>query len=192
MADISNIADLQPVEQLNLSNYKSAVGGFQLPKAGIYTVQAPANFPTTAWSRAGSGALQAQIDPTIVGPTNEGFTVRFTKVSAKTFDRSGTIVSYMGDYLLANGYQGEVPGDPQTLANLVEATAGRTYQVELDWEARHRPTNFSVKGMRNFPKNKETGEYQSWIEHPTEKDADGAPLRLRANVVVRRYLPATS
>lgn len=190
MADISGISGLQPVEQLNLDVYKSAVGGFQLPKAGIYTVQAPPNFPSTAFSGSGSGALQAQVDPTIVGPTNEGFTVRFTKVSAKTFERSGTQVSYMGDYLKANGFTGIVPGDPQALANLVEGTAGRTYQVELDWEANHRPTGFKLRGMRNFPKDKATGEYQTWIEHPSEKDAEGNPLRLRANVVVRRYIPA--
>lgn len=189
MADISGLSGLQPVEPLNLDIYKEASSGFTMPPAGIYPLRAPDSFPATAFRATQKGALSAQIDPTIASGPFEGTVVRFQRVSASTFERGGTKVSFMGDYLKANGLRGEVPGDPQVLANLVESTAGRTYQAELDWEARHQASGFQVKGMRNFPKDSE-GKYQPWIQHPTEKDADGNPLRLRANLVIRRFISA--
>lgn len=189
MADISGLSGLQPVEQINLDIYKDASSGFQMPTAGIYNLRAPESFPATSFRATQKGALSAQVDPTIVDGPFEGTVVRFARVSASTFERGGTKVSFMGDYLKANGLRGEVPGDPQVLANLVEATAGRTYQGELDWEARHNASGFSVKGMRNFPKGAD-GAYQPWVNHPTEKDAEGEPLRLRANLVIRRFISA--
>lgn len=187
-ADISQIGNLQPVQPLDMDTYPEQKSGFQLPKAGRYTVRAPESFPQTAFGATKAGALSAQIDPTIVGPTNEGFTVRFTKISAKTYERNGIPVSQFGDYLRATGVTGTIPGDAQGLAEAVERTAGAVYDVELDWEARHTPTGFQVKGMRNFPSDG-NGGHQSWVTHPTEKDDQGNPLRLRANVVVRRYIP---
>lgn len=186
MADISALGVLEPAAPLDLNQYKSATG-FQMPKAGRYTLRSRDSFDATAFSRTRAGQLQADIAPTIVGPTNEGQQIRFCKVSAKTFERSGQQVSYIGDYLKACGVTGEVPADPQEIANLVESTAGRVFEADLDWEANHYPTGFQVKGMRNFPSDG-NGGFQSWVTHPTEKDADGSPLRLRANLTIRRYI----
>lgn len=126
-----------------------------------------------------------------MGPTNEGYTIRFTDVSAKVFDRNGQPASMVGDYLKAVGESGAVPGDPQEIANLVERTAGRTFKIYGDWEARHTASGFKLKGMNKFPRDPKTGDIQPWIQHPSEKDADGQPLRLRANFVVSRYIAAS-
>jgi len=186
--DISALGQLAPSEAMDLDRYKSASGGaFQMPKAGEYVLRAPDQFTAENFTATRAGNLQAQIDPTITGPTNEGFQLRRQKFSAKTFDRDGQTVSYLGDYLKACGVTGEVPSDPADLANAIANTAGRTYRAYCDWEANHYQTGFSVKGMRNFPKDA-NGEYQSWVMHPTEKDADGSPLRLRCNLVIKRFI----
>lgn len=189
MVDISSLGNLQPAEPLDLNLYKSA-SGFQLPKAGEYTLRAP-DFTEASFSPTKAGQLQAQLDPTIVGPSNEGFQLRRQKFSAKVFERSGSKVSYLGDYLKACGMTGEVPSDPQELANAIASTSGRTYQAYCDWEANHYPSGFSVKGMKNFPSDG-NGGHQSWTVHPTEKDADGQPLRLRANLTIKRFMAADS
>ena len=190
-ADISSLGNLNSAEPLDLDLYKDASAGFDLPKAGIYTLRAPDSFPSTSFGATRNNDLSAQIDPTIVGPTNEGFNIRFTKVSAKAFKRSGVTVSQIGDYLRACGRTGAVPAEPQALADAIAETAGRVYQAELDWRAYNKNTGFQVEGMKNFPKTA-TGEPQSWIEDPTDKDENGAPVRLRANLSVRRYLPASN
>lgn len=196
MADISSLGGLAPVDTLDGDTYKTQSVGFTMPKAGRYTLRSPESFPATAFGKTQAGNLSIQIDPTIVGPTSEGLTVRFTKISAKVFERGpGNKVSQVGDYLKAVGYQGNVPGDPQEIANLVEQTAGAQYEAVLEWEARHSASGFKVKGMRNFPSDG-NGGYQSWVNHPTETTLDGegkqVPLRLRANLVVDRYIPRTN
>lgn len=189
MANISALGDLLPVDSLDLDNYKTqSTGTFVMPKAGRYTVQAPESFPETAFSATRAGFLSIDISPRILAPSNENFQMRYVKVSAKPFERQGTKVSQVGDYLRAVGYTGKIPGEPQEIANLVEQTAGATFEVILDWEARHGATGYSVKGMSNFPK-MEDGSHQQWVNHPTEKDAEGNPLRVRANIVVRAFVP---
>ena len=190
-ADISALGNLNSAEPLDFELYADAKAGFDLPKAGVYTLRAPDSFPSTSFGATNAGYLSAQIDPTIMGPTNEGFNIRFTKVSAKSFKRSGVTVSQLGDYLRACGRAGAIPGEPQAQADAVAETAGRVYQAELDWRAYNKNTGFQVEGMKNFPK-LANGEHQSWIEDPQEKSEDGTPVRLRANLSVRRYLPASS
>lgn len=186
MIDISALGQLQPSEPLDLNLYKSASSGFQLPKAGEYFLRAP-EFSAENFSKTRAGNLLVQIDPTIVGPSNEGFELRRQRFSAKTFDRDGAQVSYLGDYLKACGFTGEVPGDAQLLADLVATTSGLVYNAYCDWEANHYATMYSVKGMTRFPSDG-NGGYQSWTTHPTEKDADGSPLRLRANLGIKRFI----
>lgn len=191
MVNISELGNLQPVETIKLdSSYKSASTGFIMPQAGRYTVQSPESFQDSSFGATKAGNLSVTLDPTIVGPTNAGTKLRFVKVSAKPFPRDGGMVSQVADYLRAVGFTGEVPGDPQALADLVAQTGGAQYEAVIDWEARHAATNFTVKGMRNFPSDG-NGGHQSWVNHPTEKDAEGKPLRLRANLVVARYIPRT-
>jgi hypothetical protein len=186
LADLSALGTLNPVETLDLTDgiYEDAQqSAFRLPEAGTYTVIAPDSFPSTAFTRTKAGALSIDISPTIVGPKNEGFKTRFIKVSAKTFDRKGKKVSQLGDYLRATGFQG-ILRDEQDQADAVEQTAGKTYTMKLDWSAYHGPTGFRLEGMTKFPKN-EDGTYQSWVNHPTEKDPEtGAPIRVRANLAL--------
>jgi hypothetical protein len=192
MADISALGTLVTAEPVDLDNYKDQRGPARgLPKAGVYTVRAPESFPAEAFGATQKGYLKIQVDPTIVGPTNEGYTIRYTSISAKPFDRDGSQVSQVGDYLRGLGIRAKITGDPQELADLVESTAGATYEVYADWVAEHRGSGFKLKGMKNFPTDA-AGEPQSWIEHPSEKDAEGHPLRLRANLVVSRFIPASN
>ncbi len=193
MADISALGNLNSAEPLNLDMYADVkTGGVSLPPAGRYTVRAPETFPATAFGRTNAGYLSAQIDPTIVGPSNEGYTIRFTKVSAKTFRRKGSDepVSQIGDYLRAVGVAGSVDGEPQAQADAIEQTANRVYEVEVDWRAYNKATQFVLEGMRNFPKDA-SGSHLPWCVDPGAKDAEGNPQRLRANLVVTKFIPAT-
>jgi hypothetical protein len=190
MVDISALGNITSTEPLDLPQYKDAQE-FRLPKAGRYTVQAPTEFPPTTFGKTQAGFLSAQVDPTIVGPTNEGFQIRFVRISAKTWEdkKSGVKVSQLGRYLRATGRTTPVGGDPQEQANAVEQTAGAVYQVDVDWRARNNNTGYTVEGMKNFPSDG-NGGHQSWIEDPTDVDENGSPVRLRANLVVTRFLAA--
>jgi hypothetical protein len=194
MADISHLGSLQPVEQLDLSNYsENKRSTFRLPEKGTYTVQAPDGFPAEAFTRTKKGALLVDISPTILGPAHEGFGLRRQRVSATAFQRDGKWVSMVGDYLIANGVRTALH-DEQAIADAVEATAGRTYSVDLDWLAEDYASGFKVKGMENFPKNAD-GTYQSWVNHPTEKvvnerTGEVEPKRVRAYINIVRFNPS--
>jgi hypothetical protein len=188
IADISALGEMKPVEPLDLENYADNKEFSALPKAGRYTVQAPSEFPQAAFGRTQAGSLSIQVDPTILGPTNEGYTLRFTKVSAKTFKRSGVTVSQVGDYLRATGFRGKLPTE-QDQADAVEQTANSTYQVDVDWRAYNKSTKFSLEGMERFPSDG-NGGHLPWCEDPNEKDEQGNPVRLRANLNVVRFIPA--
>lgn len=192
MADLSRLSNLNPTEPLTLDDTYQDATGFELPPAGEYIVRAPETFPTEAFGVSNSGALTVQIDPTILGPTGEGFTIRYARVSAKQFDRKGTKASQLGDYLRACGVTGTF-NTPQDQANAVEQTASKPYRVELDWRVYKKMSDgseFKVDGMRNFPTNG-NGGYLPFVVHPTEKDEKGNPLRLRANLQIKRYIAAT-
>lgn len=188
MADISALGTLAPVEPIDLDTYQDAREAAPLPVKGRYTVRAPESFPATAFGATKAGALSVQVDPTIVGPTNEGYTIRFTKVSAKVFRRSGVPASQAGDYLRACGLRGKL-SDPQAIADAVEQTANRTYEVEVDWRAYNKNTQFSIEGMERFPSDG-NGGHLPWIDDPVDKDQDGNPVRLRANLSVTRFIAA--
>ena len=188
MPDISGLGTLQTTEPLDLPQYKQTQE-FRLPRKGRYILRSPESFPATAFGATREGYLSAQIDPTIVGPTNEGFKVRFTYLSAKQYRQSGQMVSQIGLYLKACGINSRVEGTPQEQADAIEKTAGSTFRADLDWVAENRATGFKLRGMENFPK-LESGDYQSWVEDPNEKNEDGTSKRLRANLVVSRYVAA--
>ena len=203
MADISALGNLNPAEPLDLDIYKSAQEGPSLPRKGRYVVKAPESFPPTAFGATRAGFLKVSVDPQIVGPTNEGYTLRFTSVSSKPFKRSGMSVSQLGDYLKATGLTSTIAGDPQSQANAVERTANATYQVDIDWRAYNKNTGFQVEGMEHFPSDG-NGGHQPWTVDPNDFETDesgvvvkdaktGKPVnkRLRANAVVVRYV-ATS
>ena len=187
MADISALGTLQAVEMLDLDNYKDVSEAAPLPKAGRYTVRAPESFPSAAFGRTRAGALSVQVDPTIIAPSNEGYQIRYTKISAKPFKRGGVTVSQVGDYLRANGFKGKLTSEKEII-DAVESTVNRTYEVQVDWRAYNKNTGFSLEGMENFPSDG-NGGHQPWCEDPEAKDENGNPQRLRANLVVDRYVP---
>jgi len=190
MADISALGQLNSSEPLDLDKYVDAKGGGGIPPAGEYVVRAPDAFPAEAFGKTRNGDLSAQVDPTIVGPAHEGYTLRFTKVSAKFFPRKDSMASQLGDYLRACGVRGTIPGSPQAQADAVEATAGRTYKVYADWRARNRNTGFEVKGMKNFTPDG-NGGYLPYVTDPGDVDPEtGEPRRLRANLEVVRFIAA--
>lgn len=191
MADISTLGNMQPVEPLDLDTYAdNKESNFSLPSKGRYTVRAPESFASTAFGRTKAGSLSAQVDPVIVGPTSEGYVLRFTKVSAKPFKRQGITVSQLGDYLRAVGIKGRLT-DEQAQADAVEQTANAIYQVDVDWRAYNKNTGFSVEGMERFPSDGNGGHLPVY-EDPIDKDEEGKPVRLRANLTVTRYIPATA
>ena len=192
MADLSSLGNLAPVETLDVDEtyVPAKESTFRLPAKGEYTLRAPESFPTEAFGTTKAGHLSVQIDPTIVGPTNENFQLRFQKVSAKPFERGGVKVSQAGDYLRANGFSGRLTS-VQDIADAVEATAGNTYKAQLDWRAYNSQTGFQVEGMEKFPK-LEDGSHQSWIEDPTSpEDADGKRTRVPARLFIRRFIAAS-
>ena len=192
MADISALSGLQAGEPLEGADYPDANEPQPLPKKGRYVVQAPASFPDTSFGTTKAGFLQATIDPTIVGPSNEGANIRFSRVSAKVFKRKGRNVSQVGDYLRACGVPVPTDGDPAKLADAVEQTAGRNYQVDLDWEVYDGKGEqpFEVKGMENFPADG-NGGHQPYVVNPYRKDDAGEPVLLRANVRIQRFIAAS-
>jgi hypothetical protein len=188
MADLSHLGNLNPTEPLDLENYadnKESV--FRLPAKGRYTLQAPDTFPAAAFQRTKANNLSIQIDPTIVGPTNEGFQLRFTNISAKPFARDGKTVSQVGDYLRACGFKGTLRNE-QEIADAIEITAGTVYEAKLDWRA-YSKSGFQLQGMERFPKLPD-GSYQSWVPDPTLKNEDGSALRVRAKLIIDRFIPA--
>lgn len=203
MADISALTNLQATDPIDLSIYADAKEAPPLPRKGRYVVQAPPRFDAGAFGATGEGYLSAQVDPIIVGPKNEGYLIRFTRVSAKLFDRGKAKASQLGDYLRSTGIQSGTLSTPQQQANVVEQTAGRTYQVDGDWEVYCKGCKWRLKGEEVFPK-KEDGSPSEYTECPTclapadasgnvPLDEKGNPkhLRLRANFRVVKFVPAS-
>lgn len=184
MADIGHLGGLQEVEPLDLENYEdNRKSTFQLPQKGLYTLQAPDSFPQAAFGRTKAGSLLVQIDPTIVGPTNAGYNLRFIKISGKTYKRGEKNASQIGDYLRATGFKGLLKSE-QDQADAVEQTAGTTYEAHLDWRAYNSKTGFSLEGMDRFPR-QENGEPQPWVEDPVEKNPEtGKPVRVWARLFI--------
>lgn len=186
MADLSRLNNLKETEPLNVGDDYPATRAskFQLPPKGEYTLQAP---PITdeSFGETKAGYLSAQIDPTIVDGPFTGFQLRYQKVSAKPFDRSGIKVSQAGDYLRACGFNGNL-ASVQDIADAVQQTEGTNYRAILDWRAYHT-SGFELEGMERFPKNPD-GTHQSWIEVPGVKDDEGNPARAMARLFIRKFI----
>ncbi len=186
ISDISALGELKPIEPLDLDNYKDNQELPSLPQPGVYTFQAPENFTFTRSQK--SGAILAQIDPKIVGPTNEGYTVRFVKISAKEFKRGQKPVSQIGDYLRSVGVSGKPSTEPE-LIEAVEQTANRTFQAEVEWKVWNKATQTEVLGMDKFPSDGKGGHEPYY--YTGEKDENGNAIRLRANLTIVRFIPNT-
>src|SRR3990167_3777405 len=193
MASIGNLS-VQPTETVDISSAYPVSTGRRFPNKGWYTLRTTDAFTEESFTPNKAGtALTFQIDPTIVGPTNEGYQLKYNsgRISAKTYqrtDRSGksATVSQLSDFLKASHYNGVVPGDAQAQADLVEQQAGSTFDALLDWRAWDPSTQTEIKGMENFPKNA-AGEYVPYVESATETDDDGKAKRIWANLEIVRF-----
>lgn len=191
MADISSLGNLAPSEPLNLDIYADVTASRPFPRKGRYTLRAPESFPAEAFGSTKAGSLSVQIDPTIVGPTNEGFTLRFIRVSGKAFERKGIKVSQIGDYLRSCGVRGQLT-TAQDQADAVEQTANLTYDAGIDWRVYGKGhgeggQDFVLEGMENFPSDGKGG-YLPYVPSPTKVDeVTGEPIMLRANLVITRF-----
>ena len=192
--DISALGNLAPVQPLDLSVIpeQPARKEFSFPKAGVYEVRAPESFPSEAFTPTQNGSWGARVDPVVVGPTNEGFEVRYQRIypTVYTDPRTGLETSSVAQYLQAFGITEKLDGTAQQAIDLIASTAGKTAKAYLQWEIRHAASGFKLRGMKQFPKGI-NGEPQPWAEHPDEtlKGEDGQRLRLRANVFISRWIP---
>ena len=191
--DISALGNLAPVAPLDLSVVppQQEKKSFSFPQAGVYEVRAPESFPSEAFTPTQAGSWGARVDPTVVGPTNEGFEVKYQRIypTVYTDPRTGLETSSVAKYLQAFGITEKLDGTAQQAIDLIASTAGQTAKAYLNWEIDHRATGFKLRGAKNFPM--VGGVRQSWVEHPDEsvKGEDGQRLRLRANAVISSWIP---
>src|SRR6267154_804625 len=169
MADISALGGLNPVEPLDLENYADTKDFVALPKKGRYTVQAPGEFPQAAFGRSNAGALTAQVDPTIMGPSNEGYRIRFIKPSAKTYKRGGVTVSQVEEDWKA--YRKRTDGSALSLEGM---------------------ENFPSDGKGGYlPYVDDTQDYvldEATGERVTDAEGNALHPRVRANLFVSRFV----
>lgn len=177
--DISQL-NLDTPDQIDWDQYQG-VGtgtGKPIPAAGTYTVVTPDNIEYDAKD----GKLIAKLDPLkVIGPTNAGYEVRFTRISTKKY--SNRNASPAGDYFKAHGLQTR-PASQQDYLDAFQSTLGRPFQVDLDWEAYDKETRETIaKSMADFPDDGQGGK-QRFIVNPATGN------KVWANVRVKRYRPA--
>lgn len=193
--DISSL-NLKQLDPVDYDKYETSSGPSAPPHAGRYTGRAPENIE---FSAGGDGQLIAALDPiTIVGGERDGYPVRFTRISNKrpVSKKTGTAQNrtIMDDYLHANGVNA-APQSHEEYAQLVEATAGRTFEFEGDWEVYSKTLRTTVlRGEASFPLN-EDGSHNPTIRlrngvmvtDGTQQDSDEV---LRANFRITRFISA--
>lgn len=193
MADISGLQNLQAGEPLDWDQYPDAQEAPNPPGKGRYIVQAPSSF---TFGSTKAGFLSAQIDPVIVGPSEagKGYVCRFTKISAKPFNRGKLKVSQLGDYLRATlGAAAPRPSSPQEQAEAVEQTANRTYQIDGDVEAYCKGCQRTIaKGEAavRARAGQADGPVPAWVPCDQCKDEHGDPQNARVNFKVDRFIAA--
>ncbi len=193
MSSISELGALMQAEPVDMSEL--APKGPAFPRKGRYTLRVPETLdPDFTFGSTQAGYLKATIDPTIVGPSNEGYTVRFVRLSAKVynekFGESGTRkTSQIANFLASTGDKSTLTGDPDQAVALVLGTAGKEFAAQLDWSAYNKRTGVSVEGMENFPSDGQGG-HLPWILDEGDLDDKGKPKRIRANIYVRRFYAA--
>ena len=195
MASIGDFS-IAPTEAVDIAaTYPARTGGRKFPNKGWFTLRVTDNFTSESFKpNKANTALTFQIDPTIVGPSNEGYQLKFNsgRISAKTYQRTdkGTgeskTVSQLSDFLRAAGYSGVVPGDSQEQANLVEQQAGKTFDALLDWRAYDPSTGREVAGMENFPSDG-NGGYRPYLESDTQTDEQGRAKKIWAALEIRSF-----
>ncbi len=189
---ISELGNLQASEPVDLT--EQAPKGPALPSKGRYTLRVPELDPAFTFSSTQAGFLSASLDPTIVGPTNDGYQVRYVKLSAKTYretvgeDGSRT-TSQIANFLAACGDKRTLSGEPEQAVEAVLEQSGKEFTAQLDWRAYNKRTGEATEGMENFPSDGQGG-YLPWIVDEADLDEKGRPKRIRANIYVRRFYAA--
>ena len=193
MADISALGQLAPSAPLDIDLYVESSQKRSFPVKGRYTLRAPEQF---VFGKTAAGNLSAQVDPTIVGPTNEGFALKYQRVSAKSWaQKSGLPTSQVGQYLAATGRKGNLSAEPQEVADAIEQTANLTYDAYIDWRLYAKGHGqdgqpLVIEGMENFPQRAD-GTYIPYVDSPTQKVEKGNPVRRWANLVITRFIAPT-
>lgn len=190
---ISELGNLKVSEPVDLSEL--APKGPAFPRKGRYTLRVPEDLdPTFTFGSTQAGYLSATIDPTVTGPSNGGYTVRFVRMSAKTYrekvgeDGSRT-TSQIANFLAACGDKRTLTGDPEETVAAILEQSGKEFHAQLDWRAYNKRTGEAVEGMENFPSDGQGG-YLPWVLDNEDLDEKGKPKRIRANIFVRRFYPA--
>lgn len=189
---ISELGNLQAAEPVDMSEL--APKGPAFPRKGRYTLRVPELDPAFTFGSTQAGFLSATIDPTIVGPSNEGYQVRFVKLSAKTYrekvgeDGSRT-TSQIANFLASCGDKSTLSGDPEQAVEAVLGTQGKEFTAQLDWRAYNKRTGEATEGMENFPSDGQGG-HLPWVLDEEDLDDKGRPKRIRANIFVRRFYAA--
>lgn len=189
MVDVSSLGLSEP-DQLNWDAYEEGGQSKPLPPAGRYKVVAPAEFKEANFTKGNKGQLVVFTDPTIADGPHKGYQARFQRASTTKYsNREG---SPLGDYFKAHGMKVK-PTSNAEYVNAVLQTAGRGYEIDVDWNAYDKDTKFSLDGMTKFPK-QEDGTFQPWVNHPTATEADPykpgetRPKRVWANLTIKRYV----
>jgi hypothetical protein len=190
---ISDLGNLQPADPIDLTEL--APKGPAFPRKGRYILRVPETLdPAFTFGSTKAGNLSATIDPTIVGPTNEGYTVRFVKMSAKVYNEKvygseeTRQTSQMAQFLAACGDKRALTGDPEQAVEAVLEQVGKEFPAALDWRAYNKRTGEAVEGMENFTPDG-NGGYLPWVLDEGDLDDNGKPKRIRANITVRRFYP---
>ena len=194
MASIGNFS-IEPTEAVDIAaSYPVKSTGRRFPNKGWYTLRTNEAFTPESFAPNKAGtALTFQIDPVVVGPTNEGYQLKFSsgRISAKTYTRTSregksNTVSQLSDFLKAVGYTGTVPSDAQGQADLVEQQASKTFDAMLDWRAYDPSTQTEVAGMENFPSDG-NGGYIPYLLSESQTDDQGNPKKIWANLEIKRF-----
>lgn len=158
MADIAQMELTEP-DPIDFEKYQDGSTGqsYAPPPEGQYVAKAPIfrdNGTTTigpdnSFGATKAGYLKVAIDPIeIVGPTNEGYKVRFASLSAKKYsNREGNQIL---DFLRACG----LPIRPKTndeYKSAIKMASGKVFKFGLVWEAYIKDTEQTIKGQDNFP-----------------------------------------
>jgi len=190
VSDLNNLLPSQPVDLGALAPSRP-----RFPRAGRYILQVPEGLTfEDTFSQTQAGYLAAEINPTIVGPSSEGYEVRYVKVSAKDYQQKDfrdpskvTTTSQMAQLASACGITGTFPGEPDQQVNIILQTAGRQFEAVLDWKAYNKRTGVETLGMANFPTD-DVGNPLPYIVDEDDKDPGGNAVRYRARIFVKRFI----
>lgn len=193
MADVGQFALLEP-EAIDYENESTGGGGqnYAPPVEGRYTGKAPffkdngsgQITPDNHFGATQAGYLKVAVEPIeIVGPTGQGYNIRFSSLSAKKYsNREGNQII---DFLRACGN----PARPKTndeYKSAVKMCSGKLFDFALVWEAYNKDTQETTKGEQNFPPDpQDSTKHQPWIQ-----DAFDSKKRWFANGKVKYYISA--